>query len=203
MCRKQFRAVLLLCVLLFGVGVMPGASWAQAATPTAPQNDFPPEFCTPEQIANGEMNIKESPEVDALVSPAASPNMDLYVVTITMPANSCVSFTGHNLHDGAVIWLVESGEITFAYEPIPNWPLPDVRFQLKDGTTETGSKRMDLLEGGWVSADRAIHYSYLNASGDEAIITMAVVENRAIFIPHTSGSVTFDASGCKGVCRRR
>lgn len=201
--RRQVRSVLLLCAFLFGLGLLPGALRAQAATPIPLQDDFPPEFCTPQEITNGEMNIEEFPEATALVSPASTPNMDLYVVRIKLPGHTCVSFTGHNLHDGAAIWLVESGKVIFSFQPIPNWPLPDLVFQPKDEDRLPGTAHMELTEDAWVSTDRAVHYSYLNPDDAEAIIVMTVLENRVIFTGNDVDATALDAAGCKGVCRRR
>jgi hypothetical protein len=200
--RGQFRNVLLLCAFLCGLGLLPGASRAQAATPVPLHTDFPPEFCSPEEIADGDMNIEESPEETLVVSPANAPNMDLYVVKIKLPAHSCVSFSGHNLHDGAVLWLVDSGTVEFDFQFLPNWPFPDLAFHLKDENVESVPGVTKLEEGDWVSADRAVHYSYRNPTDSEAIIIMTVLENRVIFTGSGSAGLGFGA-GCKGVCRRR
>ena len=126
--RSQYRVVLVLCAFLFGLALVPGATRAQAATPTAVVNSYPPEFCTPEEIAATEADVTEAPEVVSLVSPASSPGMDLYVIEVTLAPGTCVAFTGHFLHDGAAVWLVDSGEVTFDFQLIRNWPVPPCRF---------------------------------------------------------------------------
>jgi hypothetical protein len=207
--RTRYHVALVLCAFLFGLGLLPGLSRAQAATPMSPRNDFPPEFCTPTEIADGDMNIGESPEGGALVSPASAPDMDLYVVKVTLPPGTCVSYAGHYLHDGAAIWLIESGRVEFEIRPIVGWPAPDLMLQRKSGSQETVTARMVLEEGDWVSADRAVNYSYRymddedGEDDDNAVITMTVLENRWIVTENQFEPITLFAAGCKGVCRRR
>lgn len=198
----QFRNVLLLIVCVCGLGLLPGASRAQAATPIPLQNDFPPEFCTPQEILAGDTLIKESPDPIPLVSPANAPNTDMYFVDVTLPPHTCVSFTGHDLHDGAAIWFVKSGSIEFQFQFILDWPFADLGIHLKHENPETVSGVTVLEEGEWVSADRAVHYSYRNTTDSDAIVTMTVIENRVNFLGNAQAGVDYGA-GCKGVCRRR
>ncbi len=203
--RNWYRFGLLFCTFLFGLGLLPLASHANSATPTAVASLYPPEFCTPAEIEamhsdDPELPL-ESPAVDALVSPASVPDMDLYVVKITVPPHACVAFTGHFLHDGAVVWLVESGTLTFDFQLIRNRPVPDLVFQPHDGARQPVTPLLQLEEGDWVSTDRAVHYSYLNTEGTPAVITMTVLEKRWIYTGEEYDPILMAATECKGVCR--
>lgn len=201
--RNWYSSVLVLCAFLFGVALVPGASWAQEVTPAATPTPLP-EFCTEEQIAAGDSSIDEWPRGGAVVNPTSSPGMDLYVVEVILPTASCVSFTGHYLHDGAVIWLVKSGQVQFAFQPIDGWPAPDVMWEMQSPDPGATDWTATLNAGDWVSADRAVDYSYLAVSGGEdgnAVVIMTVLEKR---VPYDSGAQSaYDSGGrCKGVCRR-
>lgn len=199
--RSQYRVVLVLCAFLFGLALVPGATRAQAATPTAVVNSYPPEFCTPEEIAAAEADVTEAPEVVSLVSPASSPGMDLYVIEVTLAPGTCVAFTGHFLHDGAAVWLVDSGEVTFDFQLIRNWPVPDLVMQPGNGNQEPASPMMHLSAGDWVSADRAVHYSYRNEGSEPAVIIMTVLEKRWIFTGTEFDPLVSAVTNCKGICR--
>ena len=46
---------------------------------------------------------------------------ELYLAVITIPPGECVPFEVVGNHrDGAVIWLVQQGVVSFGWEPIPN-----------------------------------------------------------------------------------
>lgn len=199
------RIGLFVCAFLFGLGLLPLASQANSATPTAVESLYPAEFCTPDQIAAMQSVDPESPlefpPVDALVSPASVPDMDLYVVKVTVPPHACVSFTGHFLHDGASVWLVDSGTVTFDFQLIENRPVPDLVYQPADGAREPVTPMMQLEAGDWVSTDRAVHYSYLNNEDTPAVIIMTVLEKRWIYTGTEVDPILAVATECKHVCR--
>lgn len=199
--HDPFRIVLILCALLVGLVLLPGTSSAQPATPTAESSVFPPEFCAPEEIGAAHEGIAESPLDGALVSPASAPGMDLYVVQITLDPGTCVSYTGHFLHDGAAVWLVDAGEIIFDFQLIQHRPVPDLALQPKDGARKSVTPMMHLAAGDWVSADRAVHYSYRNAGQEPAVVIMTVLENRWIFTGNEYDPVLTGVTDCKGICR--
>jgi hypothetical protein len=129
--------------------------------------------------------------------------MDLYVVKVTLPPDTCVGFSGHYLHDGAAIWLVDEGTVEFDFQPIVGWPSPDLLLERSSGIQEPITAQMRLEVGDWVSADRAVNYSYRNTGDIDAVIIMTVLENRWIVTENNVEAVTMFAAGCKGVCRRR
>jgi hypothetical protein len=200
-----YRVGLLLCTFVFGLGLMSPASQAISATPTPAQSFYPAEFCTPEQIAaidsGDEDSPLEFPYVDALVSPASVPDMDLYVVRITLPPHACVAFNGHLLHDGAVVWLVESGTVTFGFQLIHDRPVPDLVYQPLDGPPEPVGPVMQLSTGDWVSTDRAVHYSYVNDEDTPAVVIMTVLEKRWVYTGNEFDPLISTVAECKHVCR--
>jgi hypothetical protein len=199
------RIGLLVCTFFFGLGLLPFSSLANTATPTAVETSYPREFCTPEEIAalyTGEIDSPlESPSVEALVSPASVPDMDLYVVKITLAPHACVAFTDHFLHDGAAVWLVESGKITFDFQLILGRPVPDLVFQPVDGPSEPVGPLMQLNAGDWVSTDRAVHYSYRNDGDTPAVIIMTVLEKRWIYTGNEFDPLISTVAECRHVCR--
>jgi hypothetical protein len=203
--RTWYRVGLLFCMFLFGFGLLPFVSRANSGTPTPVESLYPPEFCTPAEIAamhsDDPESPLESPSVDALVSPASVPGMDLYVVKVTVPPHACVAFTGHFLHDGAVVWLVDSGKVTFDFQLIKNRPVPDLVYQPREGARQPVSPMLQLDAGDWVSTDRAVHYSYLNTEATPAVIIMTVLEKRWIYTGSEIDPILMAATECKGVCR--
>jgi hypothetical protein len=202
--RATNRIALVLWALLIALGSFPGISLAQEATPAAQEASFPTEFCTEAEILEGEFSIEESPFGAALVIPASAPDMHLYVLKVTLPPDSCVGFTGHYLHDGAVVWLVDEGTVEFDFQPIVGLSVPELSLHRATGAPEAVTSTMMLSVGDWVTADRAVNYSYRNTDDkDEAVIIMTVLENRLVV---GEGEVTppgMIAMRCKSVCRRR
>jgi mannose-6-phosphate isomerase-like protein (cupin superfamily) len=200
--RTSNRVVLLLCTVVFILGLVPARSYAQTATPSATPTPYPPEFCPSEEINEAQDRITEWPAADALVSPASAPGMDLYVVKVTLQPGTCVSHAGHALHDGAAIWLVESGQIEFDFQLLRGQPVPDLTLQRASGDRGPATEFMQLNPGDWVSADRAVHYSYRNMGQEPAVIIMTVLENRWVYTG-TEFSPILPAGGidCLGSCR--
>lgn len=199
----RVRAVRLIVVLL-GLCTLLGATSLTAmadATPVPveatppPRGDLPEEFCTAEEIEDGFAFIVERPAGGALIKPAATPGRDLYVVEIVLPSGSCVSFDSHYLHNGAIVWFVQSGTIEFAAQPVSGLPEPIVTAGDANGVGITVSPMPLTLEAGqWVGLDRAGEYSYRNAGSDEAVVIMAASEEDPF------GGL---ARSCKGGCRKR
>lgn len=203
--RTLYRVGLLFCMFLFGFGLLPLVSQANSATPTAVESLYPPEFCTPEEIAamtsDDPASPLEYPPVDALVSPASVPDSDLYVVKVTVPPQACVAFAGHFLHDGAIVWLVDSGNITFDFQLIRDRPVPDLVFQPHDEVRQPVTSMLQLEAGDWVSTDRAVHYSYRNTGATPAVVIMTVLEKRWIYTGDEFDPILMAGTDCKGVCR--
>jgi mannose-6-phosphate isomerase-like protein (cupin superfamily) len=201
--RTTSRVVLLLCTIVFSLGLVPTLSSAQSATPVPVLSGFghPPEFCSPAEIDAALNGIGEWPLDSALVSPASAPGMDLYVVKVTLEPKTCVSYAGHFLHDGAAIWLVESGQVEFDFQIIPGRPVPDLSLGHSNGDQEPVSAFMPLVPGDWVTADRAVHYSYRNMGQEPAVIIMTVLENRWVYTGTEFSPIGASARDCRGVCR--
>ncbi len=167
---------------------------APEATPTL-RADLPEEFCTAEEIDQGNRDITERPEGGALVKPAAIAGRDLYLLEVTLPPGTCVGYGSHYLHDGAMSWLVQSGEIEFATQPVAGMPVATVTGIGANGLGIAVSETpTTLASGDWVTIDRAAEYSYRNAGSEPAVVLMAVNE--------------WDPFGnlmrsCKGGCRKR
>ncbi len=203
--RTWYPVALLFCMVFSGLGLLPLVSQASSATPTAVESLNPPEFCTPEEIAAMTSDDPEAPlefpPVEALVSPASVPDSDLYVVKVTLPPHACVAFAGHFLHDGAIVWLVDSGDVTFDFQLIRNRPVPDLAYQPLDEARQPVRPLLQLEAGDWVSTDRAVHYSYLNTGETPAVIIMTVLEKRWIYTGDEVDPILMAAIECKGVCR--
>jgi hypothetical protein len=201
--RTWYHVGLLLCTFLFSFGLLPELTRAQSATPTLPGSSSQQEFCTEAEIFKGEIFIEESPVGAALIGPASASDMDLYVVKVTLPPDTCVAYTSHYLHDGAAIWLIDDGTVEFDFQPITGWPAPNLTLERNDGTVEPVAAQMELKTGDWVAADRAVNYSYRNIGDGNAAIIMTVFENRVTFEESEPSPIITIAGGCKGVCRRR
>lgn len=190
-----------LVAVLFSLSLTPALSHAESATPTPGPISMPHEFCTPEEIDAGLRGISELPLYDVLVSPASAPGTDLYVVKVILEPGACLPYTGHFLHDGAAIWLVDSGEIEFDFQLIPGRPVPDLDLQHGSGNREPVTAFMHLEAGDWVSADRAVHYSYRNAGQTQATVIMTVLEDRWIYTGAEFNPIVSSITDCRGVCR--
>jgi hypothetical protein len=199
----RYRIVVVLCMLSFGFGLFPNVSHSQDASPTQQAPLPKQEICTPEEIAAAEFGVTESPLGAALVSPAAHPDEDLYVVKITLQKDACVSYADHYLHEGAIIWLVDSGEIEFDFQPIVGWPAPELAFQTSNGDLEKVTPLMHLQAGDWVSTDRAVNYSYRNIGEEDAVVIMTVLEKHWIVPDEDPDGITMFAAGCNSLCRKR
>jgi hypothetical protein len=164
------------------------------ATPTL-RAELPEEFCTEDEIDQGNRDIVERPEGGALVKPAITTGRDLYLLELTLPPGTCVGYGSHYLHDGAMSWLVQSGEIEFATQPVAGMPAATATGVGANGVDIVVSESpTTLASGDWVTIDRAAEYSYRNAGPEPAVVLMAVNE--------------WDPFGnlmrsCKGGCRKR
>lgn len=201
--RTTSRVVLLLCMIVFGLGFVPTLSHAQSATPVPALSGlgYPPEFCPPAEIDSALNGVGEWPSDSALVSPASAPGMDLYVVKVTLEPGTCVSYAGHFLHDGAAIWLVESGQVEFDFQLILDRPVPDLSLWRGSGEQEPIAAFMQLEPGDWVTADRAVHYSYRNMGQEPAVIVMTVLENRWVYTGTEFSPIGSGAMECRAACR--
>jgi hypothetical protein len=160
------------------------------------RSNLPADFCTSDEIAEGDNEIVEDPLNGAEVEPAATPGRYLYFVRITLPPGSCVGYGSHYLHDGAIVWFVQEGAIEFAGQRIGGQPEPLITAMRADGTliSISGSPTV-LAAGDWVAFDRAAEYSYRNAGTEDAVVMMAVNE-----VDPFGESVM---RSCKGGCRKR
>jgi mannose-6-phosphate isomerase-like protein (cupin superfamily) len=201
--RTTSRVVLLLCMIVFSLGLVPALSYAQSATPVPALSSFgyPAEFCPPEEIDKALTGIGEWPVDSALVSPASAPGMDLYVVKVTLEPGTCVSYAGHFLHDGATIWLVESGKVEFDFQLILGRPVPDLALWRGSGEQEPVAAFMKLEPDDWVTADRAVHYSYRNMGQEPAVLIMTVLENRWVYTGTEFSPIGAGAQECRAACR--
>ncbi|MDQ2655031.1 MAG: cupin domain-containing protein [Chloroflexota bacterium] len=201
--RTTSRVVLLFCMIVFSLGLVPTLSSAQSATPVPVLSGlgYPPEFCSPAEIDAALNGVAEWPVGGALVSPASAPGMDLYVVKVTLEPGTCVSYAGHFLHDGAAIWLVESGKVEFDFQLILGRPVPDLALGDSNGDSEPVAAFMQLEPGDWVTADRAVHYSYRNMGQEPAVIIMTVLENRWVYSGAEFSPISSGARDCNGACR--
>lgn len=208
-------------VLLFVVSsflaAIPATVVAQEATPVVPvaESVFPPvnvgdigEWLLPTSFC-GEGNAsttQEAPFGGALVRPSSAPNQDLYFLEVTLPAGACVGYGDHYLHDGAIVWFVQKGTITFKTQLVVGLPAADVEARSADGSAilvEAG-REVDIPAGGWISVDRAANYSYRNDGTEDAIILMAVLETRpaeTMLAPEPGAVMTLSGGGCKTRCR--
>jgi hypothetical protein len=169
----------------------------EAATPAPPtaRGDLPEEFCTEDEIGLGIGGIIERPEGGALVKPFATSGRDLYLLELTLPKDTCLGYGSHYLHDGAITWMVQSGEIEFATQPIAG--LPEATVTAYDATGEAitvSATPTALGPGDWVTLDRAAEYSYRHVGDEPAVVIMAVNE----IDPY--GGVD---RGCRGGCPGR
>jgi hypothetical protein len=190
-------------LISFGFGLFPDVSRSQDASPTSQAHLPKKEICTPAEIAGAEDGVSESLVGAALVSPAAHPEDDLYIVKVILQKGTCVSFADHYLHDGAAIWLVDSGEIEFDFQPIAGWSAPRLALQRGNGDQENVAPLMHLEAGDWVSADRAVNYSYRNIGDGEAVVIMSVLEKHWIVTGEDPEGVYMFAAGCNALCRKR
>jgi hypothetical protein len=166
------------------------------ATPTNRSN-LPPEICSAAEIAAGDTQLVEQPLMGsgANVQPADTPGRDLYLVILTLPPGSCVGYGSHYLHDGAIVWFVQEGEIEFATHPIGGLPPATVTAFDENLNPITISGTSVLLgPGDWVTLDRAADYTYRNAGTEPAVVLMTVNE--------VDPFLGF-ARSCKGGCRKR
>lgn len=201
MCRIARRLLFVLSAFLFGLGLIPGSLLAASGTPVPSATGLPDDFCTPEEIDAGLTGISEYPAYDVLVSPASAPGMDLYMVKVMLEPGTCVSYADHFLHDGAVVWLVESGQVEFDFQLIPGRPVPDLSLWRGNGDQESVSAFMQLKADDWVSADRAVHYSYRNSGQEPAVIMMTVLENRWVYTGAEFSPIGSGLFDCRGICR--
>jgi hypothetical protein len=190
-----FRPVLVLVALVMVLSTGPLDSWAQElppdATPTM-RGNLPTETCTAAEITKGDNEIVEQPANGAQVEPAATPGRSLYLLVITMPPGSCVGYASHYLHDGAISWFVQAGEIEFSTQPIAGMPPAIVTAMDQDlNQIVVSSMPITLGAGDWVALNRAAEYTYRNAGPDPAVVLMAVDEDDPF------------ARSCKGGCRKR
>lgn len=201
--RSINRVILVLCTVFCSISLGTTLSVAQAATPVPTLSGFgyPPEFCSPAEIEAALTEIGESPVDGALVSPASAPDMDLYVVKVTLQPGACVSYAGHFMHDGAAIWLVESGNIEFDFQLILGKPVPDLGLWRGSGEPEPVAAFMQLKSGHWVTADRAVHYSYRNMGQEPAVIVMTVLENRWVYTGAEFSPIGSGMFECRAACR--
>ncbi|MCA9876362.1 MAG: hypothetical protein KC442_01225 [Thermomicrobiales bacterium] len=199
--RPNFRAILALCAFVACLGFAPAVTHAQTGTPIPASPDHPAEFCSPDEINAAIAGITESPQQDVLVSPASAPGMDLYLVKVTLEPGTCVSYASHFLHDGAAIWLVESGTIEFDFQLIVGRPVPDLALQRADGSQKPVTELMQLEAGDWVAADRAVHYSYRNSGAEPAVVIMTVLENRWVYTGAEFSPIKSLTEDCRGSCR--
>lgn len=196
---RRFLPVLV--ALLFSLSLIPALSLTVSGTPVPGTTGLPQEFCTQEEIDAGVTGISELPPNDVLVSPASAPGTDLYVVKVILEPGTCLPYNGHFLHDGAAIWLVDSGDVEFDFQLIPGKPVPDLALQRGAGNREPVTTFMHLEAGDWVSADRAVHYGYRNAGQTQAIVIMTVLENRWIYTGKEFSPIGSIGEDCRGHCR--
>lgn len=199
----RYRIVVVLCMISLGFGLFPNTSRSQNASPPSQAQLPKNEICTPAEIADAKDGVSESPMGAALVSPAAHPEDDLYIVKVILRKGTCVSYADHYLHDGAAIWLVDSGEIEFDFQPIADWPAPRLALQRGNGDQENVTPLMHLETGDWVSADRAVNYSYRNIGDGEAVVIMSVLERHWIVTGEDPDGIHLFAAGCNALCRKR
>lgn len=217
--RFTRRSMLTLTLLVIVLGMRPIGTGAQEATPVAGSvGDFlppvavqisggwvaPAEFCDSEAIDAGSLDTIEAPFGGAAVRPASASNQDLYFLSVTLPEGACIGYGSHYVHDGAIVWFVQQGSVSFKTRSIVGMPAAEVTAWDANGfpiplTTEA----MELEAGGWISVDRAVNYSYRNAGEGDAVIMMAVLEQRpaeAALEPEPGDVIL---AGCKGLCRGR
>jgi hypothetical protein len=186
--------VLVMLMRITSLGSVAQETPVEEATPTSRAN-LPAEFCTAAQIATGDAEIVESPLSGAEVDPWATPGRQLYLLVLTLPPDSCVGYSSHYLHDGAIVWLVQEGQIEFATQPIAGLPPAIVGASDENGTPiAISGPSITLGAGDWVKLDRAAEYSYRNAGTEPAVVLMAVNE-----VDPFGGY----ARSCKGGCRKR
>jgi hypothetical protein len=181
--------------LIVAWSVVAPRAWAQElppeATPTM-RGNLPAETCSAAEIAAGDADIVERPVNGALVEPAATPGRSLYLLELTLPPNTCVGYSSHYLHDGAIVWFVQEGEIEFSTQPIAGTPPALVTaMDHNQMPIATSSMPITLGSGDWVALDRAAEYTYRNAGAEPAIVLMAANEDDPF------------ARSCKGGCRKR
>lgn len=201
------------------VAAIPANVAAQEGTPVVPVADtvFPPvnvrdvgdwllpqPFCTPQEIADGADFALEAPTGGALVRPASAPNQDLYLLEVTLPPNACIGYQGHYLHDGAIVWFVQDGTISFKAEVVVGLPAAEVDARRANGDIiDVRTMPVELEPGDWISVDRAANYTYRNTGSEDARILMAVLEARPseTMLPSDAGGSFLIAGGCKTRCR--
>jgi hypothetical protein len=158
-------------------------SMALLATPTAnasvpgPAPDH--ELCTDTEIAKGETDIVvEPPETGGVVVPVAAPDLNLWVVQITVAPQSCRAFQAptFNTERGALVLFVQSGTIDYGAYSATTPPVT-VRMGHQEDESTFAEVPQDqfvtLHSGDWVSQDRATWFTYRNPGPGSAVISMA------------------------------
>jgi hypothetical protein len=196
-------------VLAWGAG--PPRSEVGASTPVAETFQAGPrpnrEICDQEEIdlglgtpANGAEKITEDPpDENGIAYPAYAPGRSLYVVEVTLPAETCV---GWHAKLGAVVLFVQEGVIRYAAYSALTEATPVVEARAPGGAVQTvdldGDPEVEgdfavieLGEGGWVTQDRDVWFTYHNPGPDVAVVALAVDEG-----PDGIGD-------CGGGCRKR
>lgn len=196
-----FRALVLVFILL-GLAPGPPVTAAHPATPVVGDDYLETGFtCSEEAREAGRASVGEQPANGALVSPASAPAQDLYLLEVTVPAGACVWFDDHFLHDGAMVWYLQSGSVELALDLLEGWPPPDLTLVRAGGTVEPVSPTISLATGDWLSADRAVGYAYRNDGEEPAVILMTVLESRWVYTGEEFNPLTAGTFDCRGSCR--
>jgi hypothetical protein len=201
--RTAISMALVLSVLLSLFATAPIQLAAQESTPTPTLFSAPPtELCTAAEYSGWE-TVPETPpgkeewEVLPLDQPTEPPERILYLVVITLGPGKCIPYASPaNQKNGAIVLVVQSGEIEFTAQASTDAPTAKVYFGDPDGPGENpGTSFMfgttkHVGPNQWVSQDDRVWFTYKNPSTvDDAVIWKVVWADR---VPD---------EGCGGDCK--
>ncbi len=193
--------VLLALPALLGSGISTTVNVARAqaeATPVA-HSDPPPELCSQDAYSDYE-KVKEFPIGWDAWTVQPLDNVDeriLYFVTITLEPGKCIPFrSGANQKDGAVILIVNQGNIAYVAEPHADSPGATVKHGVLDelgagsSTDVAFGAEVQVKPDEWISQDAQVWSTFWNTS-----------KSRDAEIWKVVWAPPVDIEGCGGDCK--
>lgn len=170
-----------------------GASVVSAQESTPPPGtptafaEAPPEICTPTEFSDWE-TVSEEPlgwDEWAVVprdTTTGHPDRILYMVVVTLGPGKCLPYgSPANQKDGAVVMIIQQGEISYTAQRDSSAPAAEVLIGHPDGPgnhpgthVDFGSEQHLDVQGEWVSQNDRVWFTIKNTGTEDAVIWKVV-----------------------------